>query len=58
MKLKHTNEYEKLGIVISDRMQVRLSIGLNVKSIKLTGVEDFGKEHRVLKQPINSPITL
>lgn len=43
-KMKERSQYEQHGLLIFDEMQVKESINLNVKTMKLVGVQDFGTE--------------
>lgn len=44
-KMIQKNEFERHGIVIFDEMQVKQSVQLQVKSLKLMGVQDFGTDN-------------
>lgn len=44
IKMESKTEFQRQGILIFDEMQVR-QCTLNVKTMKLMGVEDFGKEN-------------
>lgn len=43
-KMEEKNSYQKHGILMFDEMQVRGDIKLNVKTMKLIGVEHFGPQ--------------
>jgi hypothetical protein len=45
LKFRERNKYELHGILIFDEMQVRESISLNVKNMKLSGIQDFGENN-------------
>jgi hypothetical protein len=45
LKMQEKNKYQRHGIIIFDEMQVRESIELNVKNMKLYGVQDFGEDN-------------
>lgn len=45
IKMQEKNEFERHGMLIFDEMQVRQSVNLNVKNMKLIGIQDFGKDH-------------
>lgn len=45
-KLKSQTDIEKQEILAFDEMAVRKSIALNVRNLKLVGIQDFGKENR------------
>lgn len=44
VKMKQKNTFQRHGILIFDEMQVREDINLNVKTMKLTGIQDFGSD--------------
>jgi hypothetical protein len=45
LKMQEKNKYQRHGILIFDEMQVRESIELNVKNMKLYGIQDFGEDN-------------
>jgi hypothetical protein len=45
LKFMERNKYERHGILKFDEMQVRESISLNVKNMKLSGIQDFGENN-------------
>lgn len=51
-KLKTENTFEKQGILIFDEMSVRQSIELNVKNMKLAGIQDFGAQHNLTSRTV------
>lgn len=44
IKIKEKNEFARQGILIFDEMSVRVNIHLNVKTLKLVGIEDLGEQ--------------
>jgi hypothetical protein len=45
LKMQEKNKYQRHGIFIFDEMQVRESIELKVKNMKLYGIQDFGEDN-------------
>lgn len=45
LKMKQKSDIFKQGILVFDEMQVRESVNLNVKNMKLIGLQDFGENH-------------
>jgi hypothetical protein len=59
LKFMERNKYERHGILIFDEMQVRESISLNVKNMKLSGIQDFGENNVATAKPqISEPTML
>jgi hypothetical protein len=45
LKMQEKNKYQRHGIFIFDEIQVRESIELKVKNMKLYGIQDFGEDN-------------
>lgn len=53
LKMDKKSEYQRHGILIFDEMHVRESVSLNVKNIKLVGLQDFGNCSNLIQKGSN-----